>query len=263
MTKKPTKKVPLILTPMSRLTMTFNEELNLDQNKVFNKEYYDNLIARFLEVQASQNALVKNLGLINTILFLILHGQEWTIPILNVEIAQIPAIKEIFVFYSSLAFYFLCMVFVNAQSYSGLINQCGNRVVDSRLIDPDYYNAAKIEHSFPLKLYRPKSNIWGVDFFEPGKGFRILSFVNNLTIILAALIIPAIHFGLIGYALYLLWDITTPFILAIPYLAIIAILNIGGLLLVIGMSVSFTFYQEIKIEEPKELPKTKSVKRKS
>lgn len=229
------------LSPLVRLTLSFDKELNLDKNGVFGRETYEKYIERHREVLAKQDQLLRSWITLNAALFLVLNGQNWVIPVIGVQISSIPAIHEILLFLSSMTFYFICAFFVTSQCYSGVIDQFGNRIVDSNLIDPDFFNASRKHYDFFLKLYRPKLNIWGDDFYQHGRGFAVFSLLMNLIMIAVVLVFPAIHLLIIFSASMQVyqadWNQYGKWFL----LTSVSVINFGGLAMVFGMTKDFTF----------------------
>lgn len=229
------------LSPIVRMNMTFDTELNLDKNGVFGRETYKNYIERHREAVQKQDQLIRALFTQNALLFLILNGQNWTLPIIGVQISDIPAIQEILLFSASMAFYFMCAAFVTSQCYGGIIDQFGNRIVDSNLIDPDFFNASRKHYDFFLKLYRPKLNIWGEDFYQHKKGFSVFSGLMNIIMIAVVLLLPVTHLALMGSASWQVynsdWNTYAKWFLLLAT----AIINFGGLAMVFGMNKDFTF----------------------
>jgi len=246
------------LTPLTRLTFSFNAELNLDANGVFNSHTtYENYIERYLEVDRKQNQLIRSLYTTNAILFLILSGQDWTIPFFQVTISSIPAIQEILLFSAAMGFFFLCAIFVTGQCYVGLINQCGNRIVDNNRVDPDFFNASRKHFDFFLKLYSPKLNIWGVDFYEHGRGFAVFSYMIKAIMLVVVLVFPAVHI-----LLTVLTSIQVYQSELNPYgiwflLGSVALINFGGLAMVFGMNKEFDF---VAIEPPANIDNNSETK---
>ena len=231
------------LLPISRLTQSFDRELNLDKRRVFNREFYERYLERQQEAEAKLHQVLRAAIKINTVLFLVINGQDWTIPFAEVSISSVPAIVEILLFYSSLSFIFLCGAFATNQCYGSIIDHCGNRIVDSSLVDPDFYNAAWRHYDFVLKLYRPTLNFWGIDFFKPGKGFTVFSKAVTWIFAGAVFTIPIIHLGLIfsGSAHVIQSDLAM--YAKIMLIGGVALLNAGGIAIVFGMMKDFTFYE--------------------
>jgi len=253
------KRKKIRLSPLSRLTMSFDRELDLDKNSAFNKEFYEKCIERQLSVEFKQNQLLRSLLLVNAVIFLVLNGQDWTIPFFEVKLSTIPAIQEILLFYSSLAFFFLCTTFATNQCYIGIINQCGNRIVNNSVVDPDFYNAASMHYEYFLKLYRPELNIWGIDFFQHGKGFDIFSRLITFILLAVIYLMVASHIALIAVASYQThlsdWNEYAKLFL----IGSVILINFTAIAIVFGMNKDFDFYEvETKDKQLPEATKNES-----
>ncbi len=235
------KKYEVRLSPLVRLKKSFDAELNLDENGVFNRETYESYLQMQQKSEVKQGQLLSSVFAIDAILFLLLNGQNWSIPGLGVEIASIPAILEILLFLSAMCFYFVCGTFITNQCYIGVIDQFGNRIVNSDRMDPDFFNASRKYFEFFLKLYSPKLNTWGVDFYQHKTAFAVFCAFVNLMTLLTILTLPLAH-------IFLTWAasanvVETDLSTFTKYFLVIsvAVINFTGLLMVIGMSKSFTF----------------------
>lgn len=236
------------LSPMTRLNMTFDAELNLDKNGVLGHETYEKYIERHREALQKQDQLIRSVCSLNALLFLVLNGQNWTLPVLGILISDIPAVQEILLFGASMSFYFLCAAFVTSQCYSGIIDQYGNRIVDSNLIDPDFFNASRKHYEFFLKVYRPKMNIWGEDFYQHKWGFSVFSWLMNTIMIAVVMLLPITHLVLVGTGGWYVYASDLNIYAKWFLLIATTIINLGGLLMVFGMSKEFTF----KVIQPVE-----------
>ncbi|RCK51653.1 hypothetical protein TH25_08135 [Thalassospira profundimaris] len=229
------------LSPIVRFRMTFENELNLDKKGVFGQETYEKYIERHREASQKLEHFIRILCFQNALLFLVLNGQNWTLPIIGVQISEIPSIQEILLFSASMAFYFMCTYFVTYQCYDAIIEQFGNRIVNSNLIDPDFFNASRKHYDFFLKLYRPKLNIWGEDLYQHTRGFSIFSRLMNIIMGAVILIFPITHLALIGSASWQVynsdWSIYAKWLLLLAT----AIINFGGIALLFGINKDFTF----------------------
>lgn len=243
MTEQAPDRQKVRLLPINRLTKSFDRELKLDKRQVFNREFYERYLERQQEAEAKLQLMLRAVIKINTVLFLVINGQDWTIPFAEVPVSSVPAITEILLFYSSLGFIVLCAAFATNQCYGSIIDHCGNRIVDSSLVDPDFYNAAWRHYDFVLKLYRPTLNFWGIDFFQPGKGFTVFSVAVMWIFTGAIFTIPIMHLGLIfaGSAQVIQSDLAM--YAKIMLIGGVALLNAGGIAIVFGMMKNFTFYE--------------------
>lgn len=229
------------LSPLTRLTMTFDRELDLDSGGALGDEAYAGYKEQHQISITKRDSMAKSLVLVNTVLFLLINGKGWKIPWMDADISTLPAIKEIVLLYSSLCFFFLCISFVNEQCYAGLVGQYGIRKSRDSAIDPDFVNASKVHYDFFLKIYRPKMNIWGIDFFESRRPFTILSRILVAMTVGILLLFPVIHFLLIFLAAlkisgndWIVWG-------KVFFFSVIALVNISGLVMVWAMLKDFSF----------------------
>ncbi len=184
---------PIKLSPLNRLSMTFDAELSLDKAGIFGLETYE----KFLEMQGISEAklerIIKSTLFTDALLFLVLNGHSWPIPGFGSPVSSIPAIQEILLFMSSLSFLFLCTTFITNQCYVAIISQFGNRIVDSNLIDPYFFTASRMHFDLFLKLFRSKLNIWGADFYQHNRGFEIFTSAINKIVFFITLVFPTMH----------------------------------------------------------------------
>ncbi len=131
--------------------------------------------------------------------------------------------------------------FVTNQCYSAIIDQFGNRIVRNDYIDPDFFNASRKYFELFLKVFRAKMNIWGEDIYQHKCGFAIFASIINLLIVLIILIFPVTHLFLTVSALLHISDLDWNFYGKLFLIIAISIINLGGLVMVIGMSTTFNF----------------------
>ena len=237
------------LSPLVRLRMTFDAEMNLDKVNAFGRETYE----KYLEIhQISEDKLarmIRALFVIDALLFLLISGKSWSMPGFGVEISSIPAIHEILLFASALSFFILCGAFITVQCYSAIIDQFGNRIVNSNLMDPDFFNASHKHFDFFLKIFRAKLNIWGEDFYRHGRAFAVFAWLINVITVLTVLTLPAAH-------LLLSWAGATHVFASDLniygksfLLGAVGLINLSGLVMVAGMLKDFTFHMTEPIED--------------
>lgn len=229
------------LSPIVRLRQTFNIELNLDKGSVLGLETYEKYLEMQRSIDQRQDQLIRGLFIMDAALFLIMSGQNWSVPGFGVELSSIPAIQEILLFSTALSFFFLCGYFVTNQCYIAIIDQYGNRIVNSDLVDPDFFNASRKHFDFFLKLFRPKLNFWGIDFYQHGRAFAIFSWIITTITILVVLTLPAAH-------LLLTWAATAHMLesefspLGKYFLTgAVSLVNLAAVLMVFGAFKDFNF----------------------
>ncbi len=142
---------------------------------------------------------------------------------------------------ASLAFYFMSTTFVTSQAYGAIVDEFGKKKANNAVIDPDFVNASKHYFEFFLKVFRPKMNIWGVDFFEPGKGFsrfcRLVNFLNGAILIM----FPILHFTLIVFAASYTLGSELHWLLKSAILIAVVVINFTALVISLGAQIDFEF----------------------
>ena len=246
------------LSPLSRLTMSFDQELNLDNNKVLGLDTYEKYLDRYKDAEAKRDKLLAGLAKQLSILFLVLFGQDWTIPVLDVQLSSIPAIREILLVTTSLTFFMLCTSFVTHLCYGGIIDQYGNRIVNSNVVDPDFFNASRKHYDFFLKVYRAKLNIWGGDFFESAKGFRRFSVAINTIFVAIIIAMISVHFLIVGFACWQIFISEANIAVKVIIAIVVSVVNFAGVALVVGLNKKFDFLLPIVEQNENNTPEGNS-----
>jgi hypothetical protein len=65
------------LSPLVRLTMTFNAEMGLDMVGVFGRETYEKYLVMHQRSEAKQEQMIRAMFVIDAFLFLLTSGQSW------------------------------------------------------------------------------------------------------------------------------------------------------------------------------------------
>jgi hypothetical protein len=133
-----------------------------------------------------------------------------------------------------------------------IIDQFGIRASETHAIDPDFLNASFHRDELFLKIFRPKMNIWGPDFYEAQTPFKILWRCFMALTALSLLAIPIVHYLIILIAIFFshIWELS--WIIYVPFIASVLAPNIAGLMVLIFLNKPFNF----KILDPGEPPAT-------
>ncbi|MGW6778326.1 hypothetical protein ACWF50_09770 [Brucella pseudogrignonensis] len=232
--------VNLKLSPNVRLRMTFEREMFLDKDEqVFNDGLYQKYLKMYERAALRQEALLKSLMITDGVLALFLSGKDIVIPTTSISIRDFPAALEILMLFSSFGFMFLCLAFANTQAYLAICNQFTIRTAAKYNVDPDFISAADIFTEFHIKLFRSKMNIFGIDFFEAGKGYSFFYSCLSRLMSIAVLSVIALHLSLVGYAIWLSFSFNWISIL----LSVAACtINVCGILANIAPPFSFRFF---------------------
>lgn len=230
------------ISPIFRLRRSFDMELNIDKGRILGPETYEKYLEMQRSVEQKQDHLIRSLFLLDAALFLIISGQNLSVPGFGVQVSSIPAVQEILLFVTAMTFFLVCGTFVTNQCYIAVIDQYGNRFVNSDRVDPDFFNASRKHFDFFLKLFRPQMNIWGMDFYQHGRGFAIFSWMITIITALVALTIPVAHLLLTWSATQILIESDMGAFGKYFLTGAIALINFSGVLMVFGAFKDFDFF---------------------
>lgn len=232
------------LTPVTRLSWAFGRELTLLNNPAEEAALAEKYLIRLSEAAARRDASLRSLVAIDVVLAMVLSGKHLTVPILNLQTSDIPALLEVVVALASAAAYFFCFSFATWLCYSQMAFVFVKRRAEKSKIDPDLLSFGDAPSEPTLKIFRGKLNLWGLDWYEAGRSFRLLSALYGLVNSLFFLAAPLLHASMIwtgGRAIYSQAGFT--FLHSIFYVWIL-VANLAALLTWLVPSVSFRF--EIK-----------------
>lgn len=229
------------LTPLTRLTMTFERELALDKGGLLRGTTMEGLMQNHSVAVQRRDQMIKSVAISNGVLFLLLNGHGWKIPGFELDIASLPAVVELSALYVSVAFLFLCIAFVNEQCYQGIINQYGISDSSPSQIDPDFINASKQFTELFLKIYRPKMNTWGIDFFVSRTPFKIFAGALVGLVIFVLCLFPLLHLLMLWGAADRILENQWSFWGQISFIAMLALINLAGFIMVIFLLKDFSF----------------------
>ncbi|TAU80461.1 hypothetical protein ELI41_29585 (plasmid) [Rhizobium leguminosarum] len=177
----------LSLSPNARLRMTVQNEMTLDKDgSVYNDTLYQKYLAMHAKALTKQEGLLKSLTFVDAALALVLFGKNVKIPGTDVGLQDIPATVQVLTALSSFAFLMVSLSFLNAQCYLAIIEQFNIRKARSQHLDPDFITAADTFTELYLKAFRSQLNFHGIDFFEPGRGYRWF-FSSMIGLLMAAM----------------------------------------------------------------------------
>lgn len=235
------RKYEFSFSPNVRLRMTFERELALDQEgKIFDHNLYQLYLERHREAVARQNGLMRSFLLFDAISALILAGGTIAIPGTDLNVTEIPAIKQILIIASSFAFLMFTCAFANAQLYEAITQVFSQQRAARHSVDPDFLSAAHTFTEIYLKAFRPKMNIWGVDFFTPSRRYiyfyRLITFLITVCILSVVVIHIAILASGAG-SILAHWS-------GIAISAIALTMNLTALLVGTGISLPFDLARE-------------------
>ena len=231
----------LKLTPVVRLMMTMDNEIALDKNGVFNDQVWKQYLATTEIAEKQRDSMTKSLLTIDALLAILLSGKNLKLPVIDTSLVDLPACREVLTILSSILLMFTVVYFINAQCYSLLADQFAKRRAATDAIDPDFVSAADKYFHFALKIFRPKLNIWGPDFYSPRRSFTVFSTAINFFIAAVFILFPTAHFCLVGYSFYQTISTYDLNFFIATYCVICSVINFLSIAIWIGSSTSFEF----------------------
>jgi hypothetical protein len=236
------------LTPITRLTMSMDHEMDIDSKGQFSVELYNRYLSTLLTAEKQRDGKFKGLLVADAIVALLLSGKSLKIPWTEVTTSELPAVREIVVSLASIGFLFAALSYVNALCYSLVVQQFSIRQARRSALDPDFLIAADNVLQFSLKIFRQKFNFWGADFYSPGWGFKLVSIAINSCIALLFTAFPVAHLSLVGLSLLETINSFGGEWWVVAFASVCVMFNLVGLAVLILSSVGFTF----EILEPKK-----------
>ena len=232
------EKLILRLSPNVRLRMTVEREMWLDNDgTIFTEALHQKYLTMHKRALERQDALIKSVAIGDALLALLLFGKNITIPGTSLGIRDLPAAVEVLTVFASFNFMFLCLAFTNSQAYQAIIEQFSIRQAVKRNIDADFLLAADTFTELYLKMFRAKMNIWGIDFFDPGRGFKIFYSVLTLLLSMAMLSILLLHLSVVGYGA---WTGFAMNWISLVFCGAVVLMNLVGILVNFAPAFAFT-----------------------
>lgn len=229
------------LSPLMRIMMSFEHELSLDKNGLFNEKKYEGYLKQFQVAEQKRDLMLRNLIVIDVLVVLVVLGKEIAVPGTGLSLGQIPSAREVLTFFASMSAMFAAAAHINWHGYSSIIDQFHIRAGVESAIDPDFLSASDKFLEFPVKLYRAKFNIWSADFFEAGGGYVFISAVIMFIFITLIIAFLALHFVVIGYSVWATVGAAPNSFLKFAYLLFVAAANSCAFLMIATVEKKFVF----------------------
>lgn len=187
----------LKFTPLTRLVLALDAELDLANDPEFEAELADKYAARLAEATQERDATLKGVVTLDALLALASSGHNIVIPGIGVNMGDIPALLEILVGLASASACITAISFASWLCYSQLFFVFNNRKARKYNIDPDFINFAETPTKLTVKIFRSKLNFWGSDWHESGRVFEGYTSLYSIAANSFLLGAPLLHFGLI------------------------------------------------------------------
>ena len=231
----------LKLTPITRLSMSFDHELDLDDGNEYTEKVQANYLLILAKSEKQRDDVLKLLVMLDAVLAVLLTGSKLSIPWIGLSTTELPAVLEIVTALSSVVYFFVALFFANALCYAMVVDQFKVRTARKAALDPDYLVASEKLFIFPIKMFRSKLNIWGADFYSPDWGFKALAIWIEFVTALVFIGFGVAHFCLFGYSAWTTLNKSGPALFQYIYVLITLILNLGGLSVFVFSNKDFSF----------------------
>lgn len=240
------------LSPLARLYLTLDHELQLDETFRVDNQRYKTLLEMFKLSEQKRDNLLRSFLLLDAVAAILLFGKSINIPGLGISLNDIPAAREIVIFFSSLAFQFAATSFLNWNGYAAMIDTINLHRSRRTGIDPDWLSAGDKFMEFAAKLYRPRMKIYGPDVLLPGRGYRIVArLVSGLTL-MTMLTLLLLHLAVATVSIrQTALSLPSGFfnlMLVCIYTTCVGAANLGGILVFFTMGRSFTFFSDDSVD---------------
>lgn len=235
---------------MTRLSMVFTEDLKRDITGVL-ASLKDKYIERLAFAEQKRDKIFRSVFIIDAALAFLITGHDFKLPVLDIRAIEIPAFVEVTTIVSAIAVVFAVAQFITWAGYDTISRQYGNAMAgvvhsageqDGRhAVDPDFIIAAETYTELMLKLIRIKFNIFGPDYYEPGRAFKAYSYAVHGLIGLLFVLFPLVHWLLTASSLYATCSVHGLGFLTGVYSLIVVTLNLLAVLIGVGAYKSFHF----------------------
>lgn len=231
------------LSPIERLVYSLEKEVALDKFGVYSIELLNEYIATQVKVQEKFDRLIKSLAASQVFAFAVLVDVE--IDFLGATFSSRGDLSLLLALgLLSVGVFITATTFVTNQCYMAVIHRMSRMVVDSDVMDPDFYTAAKIPNDLFLKIFRGKLNIWGEDFYSSGGSFMLFSWVVHALLMVALCVIVLAHGVLVFLVCLDVWSLDWGVFERLACLGFGFLMNFGAIVVVVGGNREFEFKEE-------------------
>jgi hypothetical protein len=231
----------LKLTPLTRLTMAFDAELNLmaapQKEEVLASKYLE----RVHDATVRRDSTLKGIFILDALLAIATSGKNVSIPGVGISMADVPALMEVLIGMVSIAAYICSQSFMNCLCYSQIHQVFSNRIAKRYEVDPDMLELAAITSEPTLKMLRAKLNIWGPDWHTPTKPFRLVAKLYDIGNNLFFLMLPLLHCLLMFHAVMRVVSTSDIGVTHVVFFAWVTVAHMLALLVWVVPMLGFTF----------------------
>lgn len=186
------------LSPLARLYVTLDHEFKLDTSLITDDDRYKRFLEMFRLSEQKRDNILRSVLILDAIASVLTFGKSISIPVIGLSLSEIPAAREIVVFFSSFAFQFTATFFLNWNGYSAIIDTINLQRSRQTGVDPDWLSSSDKFVEFAVKLYRPKMNVYNPDIVAPERAYRIVSALISGLIVTTMLSLLFLHLIVVG-----------------------------------------------------------------
>lgn len=234
----------LRMSPIMRVSMTFDSEMDLDSFGIFNKDRFASFVRMQALSEQKRDGFMGRFVILDLVLLLFVFGKPLEIPGINISLSDIPAGLEIATVLSSIFFFLFALSFWTWHAYTAIVDQFGIRLGRYTGIDPDFITSSEKYSELWLKMVRKKFNIWGDDFFVAGSFYRRFFAVQEFFLVTLFLSALALHIYITWLSVRLTYQSIGLSVLFVLYAFFVLSANVCGTLASITSSYSFPFQHD-------------------
>lgn len=240
----------LQMTPLSRLTMALEAELELAKDPLMEAALAAKYLERVNETTTRRDAILKSLVVFDGLLAIAASGRSITVPGINVSMADIPAILEVLIGITSAAVYFSAHSFMNWLCYSQIYFVFSKRTAARHRLDPDLISFAHVVSEPALKMFSSKLNVWGEDWHKSGNTFSGIASAYRISNGIFFMMAPLLHLTLIYYAISRVVEIQDFDFIHVIFYAWVILAHVMAIFTWVTPSVPFSFRIDMESQQP-------------
>ncbi|MCM2434144.1 hypothetical protein [Agrobacterium rosae] len=192
-------------SPLYRLEATYMDDLARSSDKI-DDTLAESLRDRLSEAEAKRDNNLKSLIVIDAILSIALSGKGFTIPVVNLSTAELPAIMEILVGLASLSICICSLSFTTWLTYSTLLTAVLNKGAKAQNMNGGLLRDAFNYNEVGLRLFQHHLALGGDELLEPQRTFRWVVRVYEIATSILFALIPIMHILLVAYGLVAIYE---------------------------------------------------------
>lgn len=234
----------LRISPLVRARILFKHDIDIDHELNGGKTYDDAFLIRtigqFERVERIRDRLLLIILIIDITLFHSLLGGGFTLPIIRIDLREIPLWVELAAFVSSYCYLFFALGFINWLTYDALLDQMFDRKSHGSVLDYEVIKSSYTLFQFVVKIFRTNFHVYKADA-TPSLPFKALHTIIILSVLAVLMVLLFWHIAIIYQATDFIISSDKYYLVGAAYLAFIWIVNGIATLALILVHVPFKF----------------------